>query len=339
VRRIVTRVLFLAASTLAFPGSASAQPAASDADRTTARALAHEGYEAQKQQQYALAADRFARAEALVHAPTLLLGLARAQVGLGKLVEANETYRRILREPLAPGAPAPFAAAVKSAEHEDVDVAARLAWVTLVVKGPSSAVVVLDGVEVPAAALDVRLAANPGAHAVRAAAEGFFPADQSFALSEAGEQRIVLTLRARPVIAAAPVPVPAVAAPAPAPVSPPERTSSAQTKVGIAALGVGGAGLVVAGISGVMVLTRHASLDDACPSGHCSPAYAGQLDTYRTLANVSTVAAIVGGAGAVTGIVLLLTAPRSTEAPSKEARSTEVNVYAGPMSAGIAGRF
>ena len=74
----------------------------------TARALAHDGYEAQTHREYAVAEDRFRRAESLVHAPTLELGLARAQVGLGKLVEAHETYRRIVREPPAPDAPAPF---------------------------------------------------------------------------------------------------------------------------------------------------------------------------------------------------------------------------------------
>ncbi len=328
MRRIVTRVLFLAASTLAVSRSASAQPAASDADRATARALAHEGYEAQKQERYALAADRFERAEALVHAPTLLLGLARAQAGLGKLVESNETYRRILREPLAPGAPAPFAAAVKSAKQEDTEVAARLAWVTLVVNGPPAADVLLDDVEVPAAALGVRLACNPGSHRVKASADGFAPAEQSFAISEAGEQTVSLTLQPRretAVADASPAPEPAAIAASP----PPERTSSAQTKLGIGALGVGIAGLAAGGVTGVLVLTRRASLIDACPNGHCSAAYTGDLDTYRTLANVSTVATIAGATLAATGIVLLLTSPRETA----------VRVYAGALSAGVAGRF
>ena len=205
MRRIVTRVLFLAASTLAFPGLAAAQTAPSDADRATARALAHEGYEAQKHEHYALAADRFERAEALVHAPTLLLGLARAQVGLGKLVEANETFRRILREPLAPGAPAPFASAVKRRRERRRGVAARLAWVTLMVNGPTAPEVRLDGETVPAAALGVRLACNPGRHALKASAVGFAPAEQAFALSEGGEQTIAMTLRALPEAPPAPV--------------------------------------------------------------------------------------------------------------------------------------
>jgi len=330
VRSIVMGTLF--ASTIAIAGSAAAQSTPSDADRATARALAHEGYEAQKHQQYALAADRFERAEALVDAPTLLVGLARAQVGLGKLVEANETYRRVLRETLAPGAPAPFATAIKDAAREDGDIAGRLAWVTLVVKGPAAADVRLDDVEVAAAALGVRLACNPGSHTVNASADGFTPASQSFALIEGGEQTVSITLQPEPERPMATGSASSLASLVSRPLASdpsPARSSSLQTKLGDAALGLGVAGLIVGGVTGILVLNRRASLDDACPDGHCSPAYAGQLDTYRTLANVCTAATIAGATGAVAGIVLLLTSPRSTS----------VSVYAGALNAGIAGRF
>ena len=73
-----------------------AEPSA--ADRATARPLAQQGHEALENEDYAVAADRFSRAEALVHAPTLLRDLARAQVGLGRFVEAHENYNRIIRE-------------------------------------------------------------------------------------------------------------------------------------------------------------------------------------------------------------------------------------------------
>src|SRR3954463_15780886 len=87
-------------------GVAGADP--TSADRATARALAREGQAALDRHNFALAEDRFARADALLHAPTLLLGVARAQVGRGELVEAQESYNRILREGIAPGSPAPF---------------------------------------------------------------------------------------------------------------------------------------------------------------------------------------------------------------------------------------
>jgi Tetratricopeptide repeat len=336
VRRFLTRVFLV--STMALPATAWAQAQPSGADRATARALAHEGVEAQKHGQYDLAVDRFQRASALVHAPTLLLGLARAQVATGKLVEANETYQQILREPLGPGAPAAFVKAVDEAKHDSPDLAARLSWVTLAVVGPpaDSVVVQLDGVTVPSAAVGVRLACNPGAHVVKASATGFDPAEQHFAMSEAGQQTISVTLRAQPAAAPAPTPAAVAATTPPAdvdlhPPSPsPEHRSSWQKSAGIGALTIGAIGLVGGGVTGVLALTRHASLSDECPGGHCSSAHSGDVTTYRTLANVSTVATIVGAAGTVAGITLLLTSPSSRGS---------VDVYAGALDAGIAGRF
>jgi hypothetical protein len=325
VRRFLPGVLLVAAWTLSAP-RASAQ-ASTVADRATARALAHEGYEAQQQGRYAFAADRFERAEALVHAPTLLLGLARAQVGLGKLVEANETYRRILREPLAKGAPVPFVKAVEDAGREDVDVAARLAWVTLVVTGPASSRVLLDDTAVPIAALGVRFACNPGAHAVKVTAEGFAGAEQSFVIGEGAERTLSLTLQPLPPaeVASAASATPSASEPATAP----ERPSSFQTTAGFTALGIGIAGLGVGGVAGVLVLNRHATLSDSCPNGSCSPQLAADVDRYRTLANIATAATIVGATGTVASVILLLTAPKQRS----------VQVYAAPLGAGLTGRF
>jgi hypothetical protein len=363
VRRFVTGVLLVAASTFGAPRWASAQDSKSDADRATARALAHEGYEAQTHGRYALAADRFERAEALVDAPTLLLGLARAQVGLGKIVEASESYRRILREPLAPGAPAAFVKAVDDARRESASVAGRLAWVTLDVKGPTTPQVVIDDVAVSAAALGVPLACNPGAHTMKASAEGALSGERSFTLNEGARETISLTLQKlpeAPIAAVVPSPVGADGARSGAPQAgaassdpasigvrseqpsdvpggvyaegppaPPARSSSFQTAAGITALGIGAVGLVGGGVTGVLVLSRRASLNDSCPGGHCSAQYAGQVDTYRTLANVSTAATIVGATGVAAGTILLLTVPKAAA----------VHVYAGALSAGIAGRF
>ena len=357
MRRLATGVLLVTASTLGAPpwtSAAWAQASKSDADRATARALAHEGYDAQKEGRYALAADRFERAEALVDAPTLLLGLARAQVGLGKIVEASESYRRILRDPLAPGAPAAFVKAVDEAKREAASVAARLAWVTLDVKGPAAPQVLLDDVAVSAATLGVPRACNPGTHTVRASAAGALAGERSFTVDEGAKETISLTLQKLPEAPVAPsTQVAASSASAPGtpaapgvvrseqpadvpdgvyaegPPAPPVRSSSFQKGAGIAALGIGAAGLVVGGVAGVLVLSRRASLNDSCPDGHCSAQYAGQVDTYRTFANVSTVATIVGATGVAAGAILLLTAPRSTA----------VQVYTGGLSAGIAGRF
>ena len=97
----------------------------------------------------------------------------------------------------------------------------------------------------------------------------------------------------------------------------------------MAALGVGAAGLVLGGITGVLALVKHASLSRACPDGHCSPSESSDLGTYHTLATVSTVSTLVGACAAVTGAALLIATPR----PAHPA------VYAGFLRVGIAGTF
>ena len=72
---------------------------ASEADRATARSLAREGHDALLKKDYALAEDRFRRADQLVHAPSLVVDHARALVGLGRLVEAHERYALVLWYP------------------------------------------------------------------------------------------------------------------------------------------------------------------------------------------------------------------------------------------------
>src|ERR1700734_4174124 len=102
----------LVAAVLAF--TLVQRPAAADVsgvDRATARALTLEGYEALDRKDFATAADRFRRADALFHVPTVALGLAHAEVGLGKLVSALATYSRTVREGVPPGAPPAFAKA------------------------------------------------------------------------------------------------------------------------------------------------------------------------------------------------------------------------------------
>ncbi|MGA3124226.1 MAG: hypothetical protein ABSF69_26000 [Polyangiaceae bacterium] len=316
-------LFFIVAVVWLVPLAARAEP--SDADRATARALAREGFEAQQQGQYAIAADRFTRAEALVHAPTLLLGLARAQVGLSRLLEAQETYQRILREPMAPNAPAAFAKALEESKRELAALAPRLGWVTIQVGGATSPTVTLDDLAVPVAALGVRRACDPGAHWVKASAPGFAPAESTFVLVEGGEQTVTLAMD----------PLPEARAPSGRgePGSPAATSSrSATMPLAIVSFGVGAAGLITGAVTGIVAASKHASLingGSCSKSGVCSPNESGAVGTFRTIANVSTVAWIVGGAGAAAGLAFVLTAPKSSP----------VTAYVGPMNVGVVGTF
>jgi len=103
---------------------------------------------------------------------------------------------------------------------------------------------------------------------------------------------------------------PAVRAPA-AESSASAKPSSTRRTLGWVGVGAGGVGLGLGAVMGALALGKHASIEDSgvCSGSRC-PAEAqnevNRLDLFRT---VSTVGFIAGGALAVTGVVLVLTAP------------------------------
>jgi len=309
-------------------GGANAEPPA--ADRATARSLATEGYWALQEKRYADAADRFSRADALVHAPTLTLDWARSLVGLGQFVEAQERYELIIREGLAAKSPKSWARALSDAKAELAALKPRLAWVTIAVSGSNDAQVSVDGIAVPAAAVGVRRAINPGAHDVSATAQGYLSSRQTLRLAEGEEGSVSLVLQIDPdqqvasVVAAPAQPPPAVV-----PAHGPNRTAA------YVAFGVAGAGLVVGGITGLMALSKNSTLEKDCPDrDNC--AFPDTIQAYHTLGYISGAGFIVGATGIATGITLLLLNGKS---PSTSTRGLVVQPYLGVGSVGATGTF
>jgi hypothetical protein len=348
--RLLRAALFLTATLV--PAAAAAQP--SDADRATARILAQEGRDALKSKDYAVAADRFTRADAMVHAPTLLLDLARARAGLGQLIAAQEVYSRILREGVPPGSPPVFQKALDTARDELDALTPRIPSVTIDVKGTVSAVVTLDAAPLPAAALGVKRAVDPGKHVVRAQAGGFVPAEATFTVAEGKTESITLTLvpEAAPAVVppppkpvpVAPPPPPPVAPvvlgpPPPRPAPPPEAQAHRHPRAaaGIVALGVGGAGLVLGGVTGALFLARRSDLQaGGCQNGLCPVSEQGTLSDYRLYGTLSTVGFGVAAVGVVSGAVLLLTAPKVKVTVTG---STTITPAFGPGYLGVRGGF
>lgn len=81
------------------------------------------------------------------------------------------------------------------------------------------------------------------------------------------------------------------------------------TPVGWVALGLGGVGFVVAGISGALLLSRDSDLSISCVDDVCTPSQRDDVDAFNTLRPVTTVSLIAGGVLAASGITLLLLAP------------------------------
>jgi hypothetical protein len=306
--------------------------APTDSDRTTARELAREGYDALEQKNYAVAEDRFRRADALVHAPTIVVDHARALVGLGRFVEAYERYALVLREGVAADAPASWKQSVSDAEREIEAVKPRLAWLVINIEGPKEPRVTVDGREVPVASLGARRATDPGKRKVRVTADGFVSGGRIVVLKEGEEQTVTIALERPESVELAEAPVAKSDAAA-------EAASSASPWPWIA-LGIGGAGLAVGGVTGAMALGVHSDLEESCPTGTCTPTndedekrLEDDLSQYHTLGTISGIGFGVGLAGVATGVVLLVTAPKAS------ASAASVTPVIGPRYIGLAGHL
>jgi hypothetical protein len=332
--------LVLATSVVPFFSRTAHAQEPSSADRATARTLAQEGYVALNAKDYATAADRFQRALALVHAPTLLRDLARAQVGLGRLVDAHETYSLIIREGVAADAPAPWVKALADAKAELATVTPRLPWITITVVGPAHPKVTIDGAPIPEASLGVKRAADPGRHEIRALATGYHTAKKIITLNEGELVNVDFELEDAPPDAppkdeeeTGKVSVATV-------VDPPWRKP-----VTIGALALGGAGIVFGSVTGILAMTKRNQLATRCPGGHCGPPYEGDLKTFHTYATLSTIGFVTGGVAAGAGVVLLLVKPQSlVQQPDsdqgKPPRSSfNWSPFVGLTGAGVEGTF
>ena len=100
------------------------------------------------------------------------------------------------------------------------------------------------------------------------------------------------------------------------------------------AFGVGGAGLVLGAVTGFLAMSKHSDLSNSCTNGNCPATSQSDVDSYHTMALLSTVGFVVAGVGAAAGVVLLVTQPKSAPA-----QSAWVSPYVGVGTVGAVGRF
>jgi hypothetical protein len=315
--------------------------AQSDDDRAAARAAATEGLRALQDGRYKDALDFCTRAEALMHAPTHLLLIARAQVKLGHLVEAQEAYFRIVREPLARDAPRAFFEAQTSAAQEQAALAPRVPTLKVEVEGaaPKEVTLVLDDQRVPSALIGLARPINPGDHTVSAKSATAASAPLTVTVGEGSAQDVKLTLRPIAPDAAGVASGASVSGGEPSTDHPVEAHSKTGMRVGgWIAMGVGVAGVVAGTVAVLDNRSNRNSANALCAPDGCPDSKRNQINTFDENANqAATLAWIwsgVGVAGLATGVTLLLAS--KTAAPPQ---SGEVRPWVGARTVGVAVAF
>lgn len=281
----MNRALSLALA-LAFPLGGAATAHAGESPRLEARSIAEQG----DAQFYAGRCDKavplWRKADAVYHAPTLLLRVARCQALLGRVVAAVATLESVVSEAPKPDAPPAFVAAREDGLRELPGLRARIATLRIVVRprgGNVPVTVEIDGSPVPVGADAIPL--DPGAHRVGVRAERA-SWEREVHLDD-GEARLLdVALWVEPLPALPPV----------------------QRSVGLSAFGAGVASLATGIGLSVSALSTARALEVACgpDRAHCPPSQQGAIDRTQaySLAADGTLAA---GAILVVAAAVMLT--------------------------------
>jgi len=346
-------VAFVLALSCSWAASALAQ---TDDEKITARSLGQEGQAALDKGDAKTAEDRFHRAVMIFDSakapvpPTLLVGYARGAAKSGHYIAAEEAYNRLIRAGLPPGAPAPFVKALEDAKREIESVTPHIARVTINVTGCESPSVTLDGATVPSMILGIKKPVDPGTHEVKASAAGCKAATATFTVEDGKEATSSITLEKEATTNVAPTGTGNTNT-----TTNPNTTTSTSTSTststtsdtassggnglkiaGFVALGIGGAGLIMGGITGGLALGDHGTLANECGAdGKSCPSTAkSTIDDYHLMGTLSTVGFVVGGVGVAAGIVMLVLAP----SPKKQNMGW-IQPYIGLGSVGAYGQF
>jgi len=302
----------LAWAVLAF-GLFAAVPARADNDeaRAGARAAATLGINAFEQGKWQESIDYMAKAEAVFHAPTHLLYMARSYEKLGNLVRARELYIKLQSEKLADDAPAVFVQARADARQALEQLEPRLAHVTIKLAGVVHEKVVVkeDDIAIPVALVGVPRPVNPGRHVYRAYAEGVESPAISVSIQEGEDETVSLKLPEAPAGTKAATDKPQdVTTDAGAH----DDRSSPLFIPGIVSAGVGVVALGFGTMQALRAKGKYADADDACDpnsEGACQgdredvEQLEGEGDDAKRMAQIGFA---VGGLGVAAGATLLI---------------------------------
>src|SRR5579859_6529384 len=202
----------------------------------------------------------------------------------------------------------------------------------------------MDGQPLPDALAGKPVRLDPGEHRFSFEADGMSRVEKTFTLREGEKGR-----RETVVFAAVPSPAPAAAVRAAddtkeqpsreerpreeARPSPSPTSSSRVPVLAYVAGGIGVAGLALGIGAGLTASSRNSTLQGECPHNVCPSSAQPDIDAFRTWRDWSTAGYVVAALGLVGGVVLWLTAPKSSGG------DRAAQLWIGPRGVGLAESF
>jgi hypothetical protein len=324
---------FVLAATAA-TASFAQQPTASA--RATARALMDEGFERRERGDLRGALDAFGAADALVHAPTTTLELARVEEALGMLVESRNALES-MAPPTSTSEPRQFVEARAAASRLSDDLDTRTPSVRFALQGTArdGASITIDGEPIPRAARDVAHRLDPGPHVVVVRSAGGGESRVAFSLREGESRQLEIAVLDAPAAVTPSAPQSATPSALPVKLRPPVESSSAQNRALVyGSFGVAATGLAVGAVAGLVAIAHKNDAATQCVAGGCPPSAYHDLDVARAASTTSDVGFVVAGVGAVVGVIDLFVLRR----PEPKATGA-LHPFVAPGGFGLSGSF
>jgi hypothetical protein len=305
---------------------AAAQPANEQAEK-----LFREGRDAMTRGDYATACPKFAESVRLTRRPGPLLNLAQCEEHEGQLKSALTHWREGIA--LLPAGDERIGVSTERATALEQRIP-RLT-VKLAAPAPAASKVTVDGAELNASSIGTAVMLEPGEHTIVVTAPGYTDARSTVTLAEKERREITMapgSEHASKSSSGGPAP-PASGASSP--------SSRGRWVAGFVVGGIGLASLAAGGATGVLALVKNNEKNKNCPNNKCPTADAKDAGERARKAavmfgTISTITLAVGGAGVVTGVVLLVTSPSKNPPASTAVALTAVPGFAGFT---VRGRF
>jgi len=302
----------------------TARAQAPPGDVSRARELFVQASDLRDQGDLPKALEKFKAAHALADNPITAFEVARTYAALGRLVEARDAYASIARLPLQADETERATQARLDGARAAEDLRARLPSLSVKIAVPLS--ITLDDEAVPAAALDVPRAVNPGTHHVVGTGAGGVRVEQTITLGE-GESRVVV-LEVPPSPAKGLEPVDA----------PPPPSNGGGNHFGpfaYAGFGVGAAGFLSGSIFAAATLSRASSISTHCSTTDCEQSGTDAAHAARDLGIAAVVSYTLSAVGVGVGVADLLLYTRAPAPVSDRS----LHPWIGVGTAGVRGSF